>query len=77
MARLRTTTSKNIKYHSIIEDYYRNGKRTTKTLVTLGNDEKISKIAAKENMDINTWLNNYLGNYKKNMLLLHQKKKIS
>lgn len=41
MARLRTTTSKNIKYHSIIEDYYRNEKRTTKTLVTLGNKEEI------------------------------------
>ncbi len=65
MARLRTTTSKNINYHSIIEDYYRNGKRTTKTLVTLGNDDKISKLAAKENIDIDTWLNNYLNNYKK------------
>lgn len=65
MARLRTTTAKNIKYHSIIEDYYRNGKRTTKTLVTLGNDDKISKLAKKENIDIDTWLNNYLENYKK------------
>ena len=64
MARLRTTTAKNIKYHSIIEDYYRNGKRTTKTLVTLGNDDKISKLATKENIDIDTWLNNYLENYK-------------
>ena len=25
MARLRATTTKNIKYYSIIEDYYRNG----------------------------------------------------
>ena len=65
MARLRTTTSKNIKYHSIIEDYYRNGKRTTRTLVTLGNENKIFKLAAKENIDVDTWLNNYLENYKK------------
>ncbi|MBQ6285412.1 MAG: IS1634 family transposase [Bacilli bacterium] len=65
MARLRATTVKNIKYHSIIEDYYKNGKRTTKTLVTLGNDDKISKLAKKENIDIDTWLNNYLENYKK------------
>lgn len=65
MARLRTTTSKNIKYHSIIEDYYKNGKRTTRTLVTLGNENKIFKLAAKENIDVDTWLNNYLENYKK------------
>ena len=65
MARLRATTSKNIKYHSIIEDYYRNGKRTTRTLVTLGNENKIFKLAAKENIDVDTWLNNYLENYKK------------
>lgn len=65
MARLRATTSKNIKYHSIIEDYYKNGKRTTRTLVTLGNENKISKLAAKENIDVDTWLNNYLENYKK------------
>ena len=57
MARLRSTISKNIRYHSIIEDYYRNGKRTTKTLVTLGNDKKVSELAAKENLDIDTWLN--------------------
>lgn len=65
MARLRATTSKNIKYHSIIEDYYKNGKRTTRTLVTLGNENKIFKLAAKENIDVDTWLNNYLENYKK------------
>ena len=30
MARLRTKTSKNIKYHPIIEDYYRNEKKDYK-----------------------------------------------
>lgn len=64
MVRLRTTTSKNISYHSIIEDYYRNGKRTTKTLVTLGNDEKVTKLANQEGIDVDTWLANYLAKYK-------------
>ena len=65
MARLRSTTSKNIKYYSIIEDYYRNGKRTTKTLVTLGNDNKIALLASEANVDSNTYLNNCLNKYLK------------
>ena len=71
MARLRATSSKNIKYYSIIEDYYRNGKRTTKTLCTIGNELKISKLAEKENIDINTWLNNFL----KDFLVKHKEPK--
>ena len=63
MARLRATNFKGTKYHSIIEDYYRNGKRTTRTLVTLGNDNKVSKLAQEENVDVDTWLNNYLNKY--------------
>ncbi len=63
--RLRTTTSKNINYHSIIEDYKRNGKRTTRTLVTIGNDTRIAEQAKKEKIDIDTWLNNYLNKYLK------------
>lgn len=63
MARLRSTITKNVKYYSIIEDYYRNGKRTTRTLITIGNDKIVSKLAAKENLDIDTWLNNYLLKY--------------
>ena len=65
MARLRATIAKNIKYYSIIEDYYRNGKRTTKTLLTLGNHNKISDLASKENSDIDTYLNNCLNIYLK------------
>ena len=53
MARLRATNTKGIKYHSIIEDYYRNGKRTTRTLVTLGSDNKISELAKSQNMFYN------------------------
>lgn len=68
MVRLRATISKNIKYYSIIEDYYRNGKRTTKTLVTLGNDKKIADLALKENIDVETYLNNCLDIYKNSHL---------
>ena len=63
MARLRKTVSKNINYYSIIEDYYRNGKRTTKTIITLGNDSKVSKLAQEEGIDVDTWLNNCLNKY--------------
>ena len=63
MARLRATTANNIKYYSIIEDYYRNGKRTTRTLVTLGCAEKISILASNENIDIDTYLKNCLNRY--------------
>ena len=63
MARLRATKSKDINYYSIIEDYYRNGKRTTKTLVTLGSDNKILQLASQDNVDVKTYLNNYLNKY--------------
>jgi hypothetical protein len=68
MARLRATISKDIKYYSIIEDYYRNGKRTTKTLVTLGNDKKVADLASKENLDVKTYLNNCLVTYENSHL---------
>ena len=68
MARLRATISKDIKYYSIIEDYYRNGKRTTKTLVTLGNDKKVADLASKENLDVKTYLNNCLVAYENSHL---------
>lgn len=64
MARLRATTAKNIKYYSIIEDYYRNGKRTTRTLITIGNHTKVSELANQEGINIDAWLNNYLNKYK-------------
>ena len=77
MPRLRKTVSKNVNYYSIIEDYYRNGKRTTKTLATLGNDSKVSKLAQEEGIDVDTWLNNYLTDYRKrNRLILDGEKVI-
>ena len=65
MARLRATKSKGINYYSIIEDYYRNGKRTTKTLVTLGSDNKVLQLASQDNVDVKTYLDNYLNKYNK------------
>lgn len=43
----------------------KNGKRTTRTVDNIGNYEKISKLAKLKNIDVYTWLNNYLENYKK------------
>ena len=64
MARIKTSNSKTSKSYSIIDDYYRNGKRTTKVVDTIGNYEKVSKLAKKEDIDVDTWLKNYLDNYK-------------
>ncbi len=63
MIRLRATVAKKVKYYSIIEDYYRNGKRTTKTLLTIGNYSKVSDLASKENIDVDAYLKNCLNKY--------------
>ena len=63
--RISYSKSKNHTNYYIIEDYNRNGKRTTKIIERIGNDNKISELAAKENTDVDTWLNNYLDSYKK------------
>ena len=60
MPRISYSKSKNFINYYIIEDYKRNGKRTTKKLDTIGNNVAISKLASEEGIDINTWLNNYL-----------------
>ena len=60
MPRISYSKSKNFTNYYIIEDYKRNGKRTTKKLDTIGNNVTISKLASEEGIDINTWLNNYL-----------------
>lgn len=65
MARISYSKSKNSINYYIIEDYKKNGKRTTKKVETIGNTQKITKLAAAENIDFNTWLNNYLEHYKK------------
>lgn len=63
MTRIKTTTSKNSKSYSIIEDYNRNGKRTTRVIDRIGNYEKVSNLAIKDNLTIDEWLNNYLNNF--------------
>lgn len=55
MARIKTTKSKNSKSYSIIDDYYRNGKRTTKIVDKIGNYDKVKELADKENIDVDTW----------------------
>ena len=65
MARIKISTSKNSKNYSIIEDYYRNGKRTTKIAEYIGSHNKIIVLAKKEGLDIDTWLKNYLIKYKR------------
>lgn len=56
-------TKNSINYY-VIDDYNRNGKRTTKIIEKIGNYNKVSELANKDNIDINTWLNIYLNDYK-------------
>ena len=65
MARIKISCSKNSKSYSIIEDYHRNGKRTTKIVDYIGNYNTILELAQKENIDVNSYLNNYLNKYNK------------
>ncbi len=65
MARVKTTKSKLSKSYSLIEDYYRNGKRTTRIVEYIGNDKKVAELATKENIDVKAWLDNYKNNYNK------------
>ena len=76
MARLRATKSKGINYYSIIEDYYRNGKRTTKTLVTLGSDNKVLQLASQDNVDVKTYLDNYLNKYNKEHQIVQEPEEV-
>ena len=64
MARISYSQSKNSRMYYIIEDFIRNGKRTTRKLDTIGNTKKISELAAEACIDFDTWLNNYLEKYK-------------
>lgn len=64
MARIKITSSANNKSYCIIEDYKRNGKRTTRVIHAIGNHDKVSQLANNENVDVDTWLNNYLNKYK-------------
>ena len=64
MVRIKTNTYTFTKSYSIIEDYKRNGKKTTRVIDNIGNIEKVSKLANEEGIDVDTWLNNYLNNFK-------------
>ena len=77
MARIKVSHSKNSKSYSIIDDYKRNGKRTSRIVEYIGTYTKVSQMAAEENIDIDTWLNNYLKDYmKKNNILTKEEKVI-
>lgn len=76
MARISYSKSKNSTIYYIIDDYKRNGKRTTRKLETIGNLNKITELALNEQIDIKTWLNNYLENYKKEHLIPINNEKI-
>ena len=77
MARIKVSHSKNSKSYSIIDDYKRNGKRTSRIVEYIGTYTKVSQMAAEENIDIDTWLNNYLKDYmKKNNIPTKEEKVI-
>lgn len=63
MARIKITTSKNSKSYTIIEDYSRNGKRTTRVINNIGNYAKVLEAANNEGISVETWLNNYLNKF--------------
>lgn len=63
MARIKPSKSKNSTSYSIIMDYKRNGKRTTKVIDRIGNYATISELAKNEGIDVDTWLNNYLKDF--------------
>lgn len=65
MARISYSKSKNSTVYYIIEDYKRNGKRTTKIIDNIGNHNKVLLLANNENITVDEWLNNYLNNYLK------------
>lgn len=76
MARIKVSSSKNSKTYSIIQDYSRNGKRTTKIVEYIGTHNTVLEKARKENIDVDTWLNNYLNEYRKkhNLSPTHKEK---
>lgn len=55
--RIKTSRSKNSISYSVIKDVYRNGKRTTKVVETLGNHEEILK--EHPGVDPMTWAKEY------------------
>ena len=65
MARIKTNKYTNTQSYCIIEDYKRNGKRTTRVVENIGNYQKVSMLAKEQGIDVDTWLDNYLNDYRK------------
>ncbi len=59
--RLGISKSKNTINYYIIKDYTKNGKRSTKHVVRIGNLEEVKKMAG--NTDYNVWLKQYVKKY--------------
>ena len=63
--RYKTTKTKNTTQYTIIQDIYKNGKRTTCVYENIGNYDKLKLRAGNE--DPITWLNNYVKELNKKM----------
>lgn len=61
--RLGISKSKNTINYYIIKDYTKNGKRSTKHVLRIGNLEDVKKMAG--DVDYNIWLKNYVAEYNK------------
>ena len=59
--RLGISKSKNTINYYIIKDYTKNGKRSTKPVLRIGNLEEVKKLAG--DIDYKLWLNNYVKKY--------------
>ncbi|MBQ8901872.1 MAG: IS1634 family transposase [Bacilli bacterium] len=59
--RLGISKSKNTINYYIIKDYTKNGKRSTKPVLRIGNLEEVKKLAG--DIDYKVWLNNYVKKY--------------
>ena len=59
--RLGISKSKNTINYYIIKDYTKNGKRSTKPVLRIGNLEEVKKLAG--DIDYNVWLKNYVKKY--------------
>ena len=59
--RLGISKSKNTINYYIIKDYTKNGKRSTKPILRIGNLEEVKKLAG--DIDYKVWLNNYVKKY--------------
>ncbi len=76
--RLGISKSKNTINYYIIKDYTKNGKRSTKQVLRIGNLEEVKKMAG--DMDYQDWLKDYVRKYneehcKKEIIIIKKNKK--